>query len=173
ILGGKNMHASINSISNRHDQMETTQYNNHIGYSGVGNFKLSTDDSDTCSVGSCSITSRGENHRYWNPPVPAYSLEAESRCSSDAESCYGAESEMEESSSSPPNRELEVSIHWLELDAYRSTLEALYVSGPLTWDLETLLTNLRTMLHISNDEHMRELKHLISAKKSYLNSFYC
>ena len=82
---------------------------------------------------------------------------------SDAESYHRPGSERE-SSSLPSNEEVEVSIHSLELHAYRSTLEALYASGPLSWDQEALLTNLRIMLHISNDEHLKELKHLISTK---------
>lgn len=53
-------------------------------------------------------------------------------------------------------------LHNLELHAYRSTLEALYASGPLSWDKEALLTNLRINLHISNDEHLKELRNLIS-----------
>lgn len=39
-------------------------------------------------------------------------------------------------------------IHQLGLNAYRSTLVALYASGPLSWKQESLLTNLRIMLHI-------------------------
>ncbi|KAI3522735.1 hypothetical protein L1887_00768 [Cichorium endivia] len=57
-----------------------------------------------------------------------------------------------------------VSIHRLELHAYRSTLEALYASGPLSWEKEALLTNLRINLHISNDEHLTELRNLISSR---------
>ncbi|KVH90350.1 Agenet-like domain-containing protein [Cynara cardunculus var. scolymus] len=69
----------------------------------------------------------------------------------------------EEGKCSPPEQEVAVSIHRLELHAYRSTLEALYASGPLSWEKEALLTNLRINLHISNDEHLTELRHLISS----------
>ncbi|GKA34319.1 zinc finger, CCHC-type containing protein, partial [Tanacetum coccineum] len=34
-------------------------------------------------------------------------------------------------------------IHRQELNAYRSTLEALHASGPLTWEKETMVTDLR------------------------------
>lgn len=57
-------------------------------------------------------------------------------------------------------------IHRLELWAYRSTLAALHASGPLSWDKESLLTNLRSTLHISNDEHLMELRYLLSPKSS-------
>ncbi|WOH03751.1 hypothetical protein DCAR_0623151 [Daucus carota subsp. sativus] len=54
------------------------------------------------------------------------------------------------------------STHKLALHAYRRTLKELYASGPLSWEKEGLLTNLRMTLHISNDEHLIELKKLIS-----------
>lgn len=97
-------------------------------------------DSDTdASVGSCSIN--GDNRSKF---VPAYG------CFSDAESC------------SSPEDEASAEIHRLELDAYRVTLSALYVSGSISWEQESLLTNLRLWLHISNDEHLIELRNLIS-----------
>ncbi|KAL7591029.1 hypothetical protein Lser_V15G33043 [Lactuca serriola] len=37
---------------------------------------------------------------------------------------------------------LEDEIHRLELNAYRCTMEALHASGPLTWEKETMVTNL-------------------------------
>ncbi|KAG6476112.1 uncharacterized protein LOC122022534 [Zingiber officinale] len=57
---------------------------------------------------------------------------------------------------------LAASIHMLELRAYRSTLRALHASGPLSWEQETLLTNLRLSLNISNEEHLLHLKQLLS-----------
>ncbi|XP_076911906.1 uncharacterized protein LOC143570024 [Bidens hawaiensis] len=65
--------------------------------------------------------------------------------------------------SSNTGKDEEVGVHGLELHAYRFTLEALYASGPLSWDKEALLTNLRINLHISNDEHLKELRNLISS----------
>ncbi|KAI3687064.1 hypothetical protein L1987_80755 [Smallanthus sonchifolius] len=90
---------------------------------------------DNCSVGSCS--------NKWSSPYETDLV------SSDAES------------SNTPRDEDGV-IHRLELHAYRFTLEALYAFGPLTWEKEALLTNLRINLHISNDEHLIELRNLIS-----------
>ncbi|KAL0323916.1 UNVERIFIED_CONTAM: hypothetical protein Scaly_2358700 [Sesamum calycinum] len=102
-------------------------------------------------IGKCY---RSESKQLFVPFIPACQ-ETDTLCS-DAESCYGSGSERK--SSSLPLKES----RRLELRAYRRTLEALYASGPLSWEQEALLTNLRIMLHISNDEHLMELKHLIS-----------
>ncbi|GLT72498.1 hypothetical protein SLA2020_444280 [Shorea laevis] len=53
-------------------------------------------------------------------------------------------------------------IHRLELHAYCRTVEAIYASGPLSWEQEALLTNLRISLNISNDEHLMEIRNLKS-----------
>ncbi|KAF8388143.1 hypothetical protein HHK36_026809 [Tetracentron sinense] len=60
--------------------------------------------------------------------------------------------------------DLEADIHKLELHAYKSTMQALYASGQLSWEQESLLTNLRISLHISNEEHLLQLRHLLSAQ---------
>lgn len=52
-------------------------------------------------------------------------------------------------------------VHGLELEAYRATMRALYASGPLTWEQEALLTNLRLSLNISNEEHLLQLRRLL------------
>ncbi|KAK6158889.1 hypothetical protein DH2020_006203 [Rehmannia glutinosa] len=162
ILGEKNMHASLKIISTGSNQMERAKLNDVLGCSGFRNSELNSSDSDACSVGSCSVTDQSPNNFCipFIPPSPCQ--ETDTGCS-DAESCYGSGSERK-SSSFPPKKEVECSIRRLELHAYRRTLEALYVSGPLSWEQEALLTNLRIMLHISNDEHLMELKNLISAK---------
>ncbi|PKU72977.1 uncharacterized protein LOC110101901 [Dendrobium catenatum] len=59
---------------------------------------------------------------------------------------------------------LDQGIHSLELQAYRCTISAFYASGPMNWEQEALLTDLRRMLHISNDEHLLELKNLASGQ---------
>ncbi|KAL6893903.1 hypothetical protein ACP4OV_008001 [Aristida adscensionis] len=59
-----------------------------------------------------------------------------------------------------------VDVHGLELAAYRSTMRALYASGPLTWEQESLLTNLRLSLNISNEEHLLQLRRLLSSSSS-------
>lgn len=59
--------------------------------------------------------------------------------------------------------DLESDVHELELQAYQSTVRAFYASGPLTWEQESLLTNLRLSLNISNEEHLLQLRHLLSS----------
>ncbi|GKB12811.1 agenet domain-containing protein [Tanacetum coccineum] len=134
-----------NTLGNQYIQ---DSFNNSLN--GVGNnlARISEPndlDSDRCSVGSCSIASNGLNKL--SSQYDADTL------SSDGESLNTSRDEQE----------IAVSIHRLELHAYRSTLEALYASGPLSWEKEALLTNLRINLHISNDEHLTELRSLISS----------
>jgi hypothetical protein len=55
----------------------------------------------------------------------------------------------------------------LELDAYLRTLQAMYAAGPLTWKKEEVLTNLRLLLNISIDEHLKGIKNLVSSGRSF------
>ncbi|CAH9063631.1 unnamed protein product [Cuscuta epithymum] len=131
------------------------------GYNKMDSCSFSPlNDSDSgvsCSVGSCSVTSECRADFPFHFVPGALCSDAESVC------CSGDEEEIH-SSPHPQEEDLAESIHRLELHAYHSTLEALYASGPLSWEQETMLTNLRITLHISNDEHLLELKNLISAK---------
>ncbi|GER45138.1 plant Tudor-like RNA-binding protein [Striga asiatica] len=108
---------------------------------------------DSCSVGSCSVISNSYKNSHGNFLLST---------SSDAESFYGP-GKIFLYHNQPPEKDLEVRVRELELQAYRSTLGALYASGPLSWEQEAMLTNLRIVLHISNDEHLKELKQLISS----------
>ncbi|XP_065848453.1 uncharacterized protein [Euphorbia lathyris] len=109
-------------------------------------------DTDGCSVASCSVIS---NNPVCSPPLVG------NEDSDDAESFLVR---RDEEGKRYPSVEvnLAVRIHSLELHAYRCTLEALYASGPLNWEQEVMLTNLRMSLNISNDEHLLELRNLIS-----------
>ncbi|KAL1552495.1 hypothetical protein AAHA92_13284 [Salvia divinorum] len=159
ILGEKNMHASLKIMPSAYNQMERMNTND---VPGIRHMQLSSSDNDDASsVGSCSGADRSPN----NIDIPSIHLVSRETdaVDSDAESGHGSGSERK-SSSLPPREEVGTSIRRLELQAYRRTLEALYASGPLSWEQETMLTNLRIMLHISNDVHLMELKHLISAK---------
>ncbi|KMZ64855.1 hypothetical protein ZOSMA_349G00030 [Zostera marina] len=49
-----------------------------------------------------------------------------------------------------------------EVQSYSSTLKVLYASGSITWEHEALMTDLRLILHISNDEHLLALRQLAS-----------
>ncbi|KAI3506172.1 hypothetical protein L1887_28528 [Cichorium endivia] len=135
------------SLEKKVDAFDKKELNGYDGYS-FARISEPDNDNDECSVGSCSISSYGQNKS-----TSPYK-ETDNILSSDAESF---------NTSTPiPEKGWAESIHRLELHGYRSTLEALYASGPLSWEKEALLTNLRINLHISNDEHLTELKHLIS-----------
>ncbi|KAF8713505.1 hypothetical protein HU200_028287 [Digitaria exilis] len=57
---------------------------------------------------------------------------------------------------------LHMNVHELELQAYQSTVRAFHAAGPLTWEQESLLTNLRLSLNLSIEEHLLQLRHLLS-----------
>ncbi|KAK1265501.1 hypothetical protein QJS04_geneDACA021384 [Acorus gramineus] len=114
-------------------------------------------ESDACSVGSCSPSHNPYNFSQY--PFVDYGIDRDSEFD-DAESFCGREPRSKKSEFT--KGDLGAEIHQLELHAYRRTMEALYASGPLSWDQETVMTNLRLMLHISNDEHLSELRHLVS-----------
>lgn len=117
-------------------------------------------DDTMCSVGSCSIASNGS---YKLPHNVSTSCIKDGEChSSDAESLFSWKYE-EGNRLLPTKGELAAEIHRLELHAYRCTIEALHASGPLSWEQEELVTNLRLSLHISNDEHLMELRNLGSS----------
>ncbi|KAJ7958749.1 Plant tudor-like RNA-binding protein [Quillaja saponaria] len=125
-------------------------------------------DSDACSVGSCSAINNDTN-KLSSHILAGLCDDADTLCSDSESLDVGDE---EETCPFPPKDDVEARIHRLEMHAYRSTLEAMYASGPLSWELEALLTNLRISLHISNDEHSLELRNLISSGNKcpyYLN----
>ncbi|CAL5431500.1 unnamed protein product [Camellia sinensis] len=158
-LGEKYMHSSSNNRSNGYYEMEREKLSGLVACSLSRSSEPYDSDSDACSVGSCSVTSESPN-RFPSHFVVSHCQDTDTLCS-DAESFYG--SPKQEKCLSPPGEEVSVCIHRIELHAYRCTLEALYASGPLSWEQEALLTNLRITLHISNDEHLMELRNLISS----------
>jgi hypothetical protein len=103
-----------------------------------------------CSVASCSVNDpchldNGGGNRRRRPGAGRLADDAMSACP-----CSPGAPEEED-------------VHGLELAAYRSTMRALYASGPLTWEQEALLTNLRLSLNISNEEHLLQLRRLLSS----------
>lgn len=117
-------------------------------------------DSVASSTASCTINN---NYRHNDMGCQSGGFEGHD---SDAESiCQGGYEE----DLSLNNKDLAAEIHTLELQAYRRTIEALHASGPLSWEKESMVTNLRMSLHISNDEHLIELKNLISSASSIRN----
>lgn len=163
-LGEKDMHASFSKQTIGHLEIERENLNGASSCFFERSAELSDYDSDACSVGSCCANSNGMI-KFPSDVLAGLSDDADAR-SSDAESfcCRGDD---EENCSLPLKEEEEETsrIHRLELHAYRSTLVAMHASGPLSWDQEALLTSLRITLHISNDEHLMEIRNLISSRK--------
>ncbi|TYG98077.1 hypothetical protein ES288_A10G088800v1 [Gossypium darwinii] len=120
------------------------------------------DDTLSCtsSVGSCS--GLGNNGLNLSPSYATNGCENLEDYCSDADSyserCCGEDGSS--GSSVSPSVELGTDFHRSELHAYQKALWALHASGPLTWEKEEKVTNLRRTLNISNDEHLRELRKL-------------
>ncbi|GKB19305.1 agenet domain-containing protein [Tanacetum coccineum] len=94
--------------------------------------KANDDDSGVCSVGSCSVNSYS---CYDSDDIESRDSDAESVCQT------GYQENLNLS-----KNEFAAEVHRLELQAYRCTIEALHASGPLTWEKETMVTNLRPKL---------------------------
>lgn len=132
----------------------------HNGFDLLLNQSEPTDHDTDASIGSCSINGdKPSPNKLHTRNLAGSSNDA--AFSSDAESCNNCGSEEEEGL--PPLEDVATRIHRLEFHAYRNTLAALYASGSISWEQEALLTNLRIWLHISNEEHLIELKNLISS----------
>ncbi|XP_010472559.1 PREDICTED: uncharacterized protein LOC104752191 isoform X2 [Camelina sativa] len=160
-MGGKlNVQASFNKKITGFRQMVRVRSKRFSEFVGTGSsVSNGCYDTDACSVGSCSPISYDEND------IPTCFLDGPSQgadsFSSDAESSEEAFGLREEASwkhslasggavrSSRP-----------ELYTYCRTLGKLFASGPLNWDQEASLTDLRLSLHISVDEHLMELRNL-------------
>ncbi|CAI0629129.1 unnamed protein product [Linum tenue] len=138
--------------------VERRQLGGAVGCSYATDLESSDADSVACSVGSCSIDDNYSNRFR----LRAGHIEDADCNSSDAESFCPRE-DQEANIPLPTQEQLTGEIHRLELYAYRCTIEALHASGPLSWEQEALVTNLRLSLHISNDEHLMEVRNLISA----------
>uniref|UniRef100_A0A0A9GBG5 ENT domain-containing protein n=1 Tax=Arundo donax TaxID=35708 RepID=A0A0A9GBG5_ARUDO len=114
-------------------------------------------DEAECSVASCSVNDRDHFYTNGNGKRRAAGGLASRRCfPDDAMSACPCTSGREEEGHGDD-------VHGLELEAYRSTMRALYASGPLTWEQESLLTNLRLSLNISNEEHLLQLRRLMAS----------
>jgi len=162
IHGAKCMHASLNYRTSRlcGTVMDERKPDADVDYKFVGCLEPNDAKSTFSSVGSCSAGS--------GPYRSLHSMTSQTQGTDnqydDTASSHGSGGEP----SLPMEKGLPEETHCLELNAYRSTLVALYASGPLNWEQEILLTSLRLTLHISNDEHLLELKHLTSARNRLL-----
>ena len=159
-LGEKYMHASFNKQTTEYFELERVNQDNSILCFRERISEPIDCDSDASSVGSCSVVSNSPNslsgHILSSPPQDADTL------NSDADSFCDCGDE-EGRCPLPLKDDVATSTHRLGLHTYRSTLEAIYASGPLSWEQEALLTNLRISLNISNDEHLMEIRNLKSA----------
>ncbi|XP_020264034.1 uncharacterized protein LOC109839968 isoform X2 [Asparagus officinalis] len=161
IYGDNYMDASLN---NRTIEMPESGMNwgnpNEDVHFFLGSLEQSDSDSLSSSVGSCSPWN--SRHRSFDQPE-----NNANRCMGpnfdDNEACSCSGREPREPFQ-PTTEGGTAEIHQLELNAYHSIMRALYASGPLSWEREALLTNLRLMLHITNDEHLLELRHLNNIK---------
>lgn len=126
---------------------------NHSSSTSYG----SNDGSNLCSVASCSSNKFADalGHNFHESLDLSNDSDAES--SSQTVSAKGIVI-------TSTKYKLKADIHELELGAYNSTLRALYASGPLSWEQESLLTNLRVSLNISDEEHLFQLRHLLSSQ---------
>ncbi|XP_050214963.1 uncharacterized protein LOC126666050 isoform X2 [Mercurialis annua] len=157
--GEKFIHSSLYSQTDLTEMdMERRKQTGAVGCSSAIELESNDEDSVTSSIGSCSIT----RNNYFRIHHQAGFIDGD--CS-DAESfCHRGYEEG--NIFIPTKEELAAEVHRLELHAYRCTMEALYASGPLSWEQEAMVTNLRLSLHISNDEHLVEVRNLVSADNS-------
>jgi len=112
-------------------------------------------EANECSVASCSV-----NYLEYCTNDEEQSVRISSCFPDDAMSACPSISAQE--NNNVCSYSLHMNVHELELHAYQSTVKAFHAAGPLTWEQESLLTNLRLSLNISNEEHLLQLKHLLS-----------
>uniref|UniRef100_A0A0A9GKQ8 ENT domain-containing protein n=1 Tax=Arundo donax TaxID=35708 RepID=A0A0A9GKQ8_ARUDO len=156
MLGEKYMHASLNMRKNGDLKTNLSGVIADASYKwGTRtNADLSDTESISSSVGSSSPNSSPHRSQYYNLANQSGDI-----CSrtDDVEASI-SERETSEHDNDGSREET----HLLELHAYRATLLALYTCGSISWEQETLLTNLRLTLNISTDEHLAELRNLVS-----------
>ncbi|CAH8390100.1 unnamed protein product [Eruca vesicaria subsp. sativa] len=118
-------------------------------------------ESIASSVGSCSMEMNGLTTLSFTPIETGHSSDTESS------SCGYRSIKFKKKSGFTAKGSEAADIHRLELDAYRCSIERLHASGPIiTWEQETWITNLRLRLNISNEEHLLQIRNLISDDNS-------
>ncbi|WCJ40621.1 Plant Tudor-like RNA-binding protein [Euphorbia peplus] len=165
ILGENHMNSSFNVATAKFSLLDTSSRSDSF----VIDCCTVSEDTDSCASSSGSCSSMGNDAN--NLPF---------RCStqhgnntedyfSDAESSCEVQFEKVERSHHS-GKQSGIEFRRSELDVYRSTIEDLYALGPLSWEDESKLTNLRHSLHISDDQHMMLLRNLISPNRMLLVS---
>ncbi|KAL5211279.1 hypothetical protein ABZP36_022126 [Zizania latifolia] len=171
MLDEKYMHDSLNNRAIGFHKTNLAAVNTNFHHQDP---VVTTQDSDTASVTS----SVGSCNPCGSPYRPTHPREYDcgdvySRTDEPEASVSGKESpsRIDDAEASVSGREspahvndgLREETHLLELHAYRATLMALYASGSISWEQEAMMTNLRLTLNISTDEHLSELRNLLSS----------
>uniref|UniRef100_A0A0E0LHT3 ENT domain-containing protein n=1 Tax=Oryza punctata TaxID=4537 RepID=A0A0E0LHT3_ORYPU len=117
---------------------------------------LQVREENECSVASCSV-----NFSEHSMNTDTQSVGFRNSFPDDAMSACA--SMLRQESDNVHGCDIKMDVHELELQAYQSTVRAFYALGPLTWEQESLLTNLRLSLNITNEEHLLQLRHLLSS----------
>lgn len=117
---------------------------------------LQVREENECSVASCSV-----NFSEHSMNTDTQSVGVRNSFPDDAMS--SCPSMLRQESDNVHGCDFKMDVHELELQAYQSTVRAFYALGPLTWEQESLLTNLRLSLNITNEEHLLQLRHLLSS----------
>ncbi|MQM06509.1 hypothetical protein Taro_039330 [Colocasia esculenta] len=159
LMGQRYMHTSLNNRIGPSDM--DMEGRNTSG--GMGCFTRCVEPS---YASECSSSGSNDLDMQYHYHLAGASLDRDSLSDDAHSTCWP---KLNGTKSIPPKRNMASKIHKLELYAYRTTMEALYSHGSITWEQEELMTNLRLELHISNDEHLSELRHLSS--KSDLLSY--
>lgn len=146
VLGKKFMHSSLNNRATASIRMKIGKVSSFDEQNCLlSHSEPSHAESTSSSVDSCCASS--SPRRPQQQLLYIHSDHAE-YCSLETESSF-------------PRKKLQGEIHQMGLNAYRSTLIALYASGPISWEQEALLTDMRLILNVSNDEHLLELRNLL------------
>ncbi|RID73728.1 hypothetical protein BRARA_B00860 [Brassica rapa] len=116
-------------------------------------------ESIASSVGSCNLDG--------SSTVSFVPIETGSSSDTESSSCRYRSFKIKKKSGFTPKASEAADVHKLELDEYRCSIERLHASGPnITWEQETWITNLRLRLNISNEEHLMQIRNLISDDNS-------
>ncbi|CAN8252409.1 unnamed protein product [Cochlearia groenlandica] len=117
-------------------------------------------ESAASSVGSCSMDMDGLS------TVSFSHIETDNSSDTESSSCGYRSIKPKKLQASRKGSE-DSDVHRLELDTYRCSIKKLHASGPvITWEQETWITNLRLRLNISNEEHLMQIRNLISDDNS-------
>ncbi|RLN34332.1 uncharacterized protein C2845_PM03G21520 [Panicum miliaceum] len=154
-IDGDRFYRPLSGRCNDLAENNNTKRKPHCKVLPTSEIPLHIKEPNECSVASCSI-----NYLEYCTNDEEQSVRIRSCFPDDAMSACPSMSAQE--NNNVYGSSLHMNVHELELQAYQSTVRAFHAAGPLTWEQESLLTNLRLSLNISNEEHLVQLKHLLS-----------